>query len=85
MPGLGTWHGDVEFELLDGEELRSLIAQQPNSCLHSLFFYLITIAVALVCAGILVNFYVHSIIAVVGVAVLLRVLAPKQSDPKSTM
>ena len=82
-PGLGTWHGDVEFEVLDGEESRSIIAQQPKLRLRCLLAYLVLVAVASVCMRFLIVFYVHSIIAVIGIVVLILVLIARQPKPKS--
>ncbi len=82
-PGLGTWFGDVDFEVVDDEDTRSVIELQSRlwpSCvlLHSVF-----VAMGLVCLRFLVLFYVHSIIAVFSVVVLLFVLTrPKPKRPK---
>ena len=86
MPGLGTWHGGVEFEVLDNEEeAHAIIAQQPQLWLLCLFFRVVVVVAALVCAGFLIRFYVHSIIAAVSLVVLMIVLSQKSSKPKSTM
>lgn len=84
-PGLGTWYGDVDFEIIDGEEARSVIDLQSRlwpSCvlLHSVF-----VVMGLVCLRFLVMFYVHAIVAALGVVGLIFILTrpkPKRQKQK---
>ena len=82
-PGFGTWHGDVDFEVVGGEEARSVIDRQSQLLPRCVFLHAAFVAAALVCMRFLVMFYAHALIALVGVSVVVFLLTrPKPKRPK---